>query len=328
MNIKAGIITAPFVARVGDVEVKEPGPADVVIRTEFSFISNGTETHVHRQEFPEPPHQYPFPFVIGYQAAGIIEQIGTAGTGLRVGDRVFTWSNQVKGLTNALGGVHAERIVAPAGAVLPVPDGVEALSASAAVVAQVGYNGASRLPDQKGAVLVLGDGIIGQFAAQAALARGWHVLLAGRHARRLLCAQAAFPAVQTTDSDAGALRDQARQILGTGPDAVIDSVGSPDSLALSQAILPAHGHLIVLGWWAGNQTLNVHAAFNTEATVHFPAGLTPIRLSATLALIRTGAIAVRPLVTHTFAGADFPKACRLLKQRGSDYLGIAIDWRD
>ena len=53
MKITAGIVTAPFEARIGEVEAGDPGSGDLVIRTEFSFISNGTESHTHRGTFPD-----------------------------------------------------------------------------------------------------------------------------------------------------------------------------------------------------------------------------------------------------------------------------------
>ena len=63
------------------------------------------------------------------------------------------------------------------------------MDAAGAVVAQVGYNAASRVAMQPGDwVVVYGDGIIGQSAAQAARARGARVILVGHRAERVALA--------------------------------------------------------------------------------------------------------------------------------------------
>jgi threonine dehydrogenase-like Zn-dependent dehydrogenase len=62
--------------------------------------------------------------------------------------------------------------------------------ASGAVVAQVGYNAASRAMFDVGDwVLVYGNSLIGQCAAQAARARGTRVILVGHHTQRLALAR-------------------------------------------------------------------------------------------------------------------------------------------
>ena len=180
MEITAGVVNAPFEGQLSKVQADDPGSEDVVVRTDYSFVSSGTERHVHKQEFPEPP--LPFPMVMGYQCAGRVERIGRSVSELDIGQRVFALGNRVAGVSNALGGVHAQRVVTAARDVIALPDDLDQIEASALVIAQVGYNCASRLSEGAGPnVLVVGDGLIGQFAAQALLARGFRVILSGYH---------------------------------------------------------------------------------------------------------------------------------------------------
>jgi 2-desacetyl-2-hydroxyethyl bacteriochlorophyllide A dehydrogenase len=325
MKIKAGLVTAPFEGGLAELEGKDPGPVDVVIRTEYSFVSNGTEQHTHRREFPEPPAG--FPMVMGYQCAGRIERVGGAVKGFGIGQRVFTRQNSFVGVSNPIGGVHAERVVTAAGNLIPIPDGVDPMEASALVIAQVGYNTAYRFPESRGkTAMVIGDGLIGQFTAQVLVARGFRVLLSGHHDYRLDIAKAACPELCVANSASGDFEKRLKDFAGDRVDMAVDSVGSPATMAECFRRVRPLGHVAISGYMGGNQVLSVHQAFAGESTVHFPAGANRERLVGTLEMIQKGAIKVAPLVTHKLDGADFGQACRLLGSKDAEYLGIALAW--
>src|ERR1043166_1001383 len=83
-------------------------------------------------------------------------------------------------------GGHIAIANVPASFAFHLADKVHDIDASGAVVAQVGYNAANRASYGAGDwVVVYGDGIIGQSAAQAARARGARVILVGHRKERL-----------------------------------------------------------------------------------------------------------------------------------------------
>ncbi|MBI2437420.1 MAG: zinc-binding alcohol dehydrogenase [Lentisphaerae bacterium] len=326
MQIEACIITAPFKAHLGRVTAEDPGPESVVIRTEYSVISNGTEAHVQRGSFPDTPYVYPF--VIGYQAAGCVTAVGDRVKDIKVGDRVFTTTNQVTGITNALGGVHARTIVAKAADVLKTPAEVGALDAAGLVVAQVGYNGGYRLPLEYGPrALVIGDGLIGQCAAQAAVARGFEVALAGHYPDRLALARKLTPSLCTINTAEEDLGQKLKSYFGAPLDLALDSVGTQATLEMCYRNLKRWGVLVVQGWQGGNQTLSAHQGLFKELTVLFRAGYTRERLLATLDLMRQGKMRIAPLITHRFPPERLGEAYALLNTTRAAYLGIAIEWQ-
>lgn len=328
MKIKAGLVTAPFEGGIAMLDVRDPGPADVVIATEYSFVSNGTERHTHRGEFPEPPAK--FPMVMGYQCAGRITHAGAAVKDCVVGQRVFTRRNDFVGVSNPIGGVHAATVVTAATNVIPVPDDVAPMEAAALVIAQVGYNTAFRFPESPGkTVMVLGDGMIGQFTAQVLAHRGFRVLLTGHHDCRLNIAKAACAALQVANSTHANFDNAFMDFAGgKQTDMAVDTAGTRETIAECLRRTRALGHVAVPGYQGGDQSLDIHRAFAGEYTVHFPAGATRDRLLATLDLIRAGIIRVAPLVTHRLTGAEFGRACRLIGGTNAACLGIALAWQE
>ena len=325
MKIKAGLVTAPFEGEIAMLDSKEPGPSDVIIKTEYSFISNGTEQHTHRQEFPET--QVSFPMVMGYQCTGRIEKVGVAVKGFSVGQRIFTRRNDFIGVSNPIGGVHADRIVTAESNVIGLSENVDVMEASALVIAQVGYNTAYRFTESNGkTVMVIGDGLIGQFTAQVLVARGFRVLLSGHHDYRLKIAKAACPGLFVANSGNADFEKIFKDFAGNRVDMAVDSVGAPATIEECLRRVRNLGVVAISGYMGGNQVLKIHQAFESETTVHFPAGATRERLISTMEMIGKGDIKVAPLVTHKFKGTDFAKACQLLGNKNAEFLGILLEW--
>src|SRR5262249_27147201 len=142
-----------------------------------------------RGEFTWAPTK--FPAVPGYQRAGTVTAVGPEVTGFEVGDRVMTLAGIFSDpQVTPQFGAHIEIANAPTDCCYHLDAKVDELDASNLVVAQVGYNAASRASFNDGDwVLVYGDGLVGQCAAQAARARRARVLLIGHRKERLDLAQ-------------------------------------------------------------------------------------------------------------------------------------------
>src|SRR5215217_3960182 len=111
---------SPGHGEIRPVQLAEPGPGQVRVRTLRSGVSRGTETLVFRGAVPpdqyhrmRAPHQdgdFPGPVKYGYLNVGVVE----AGDPALVGRTVFCLHP------------HQTAYVVPAGDVTPVPDDVPA----------------------------------------------------------------------------------------------------------------------------------------------------------------------------------------------------------
>src|SRR5260370_2092597 len=86
MHARQAVIVKPFEAAVREVELPPPTPNQILVQTEVSAISPGTElavwtgTHQWLQD-PKLP-DWKFPFRSGYSAAGTRAAVGSEGTGV------------------------------------------------------------------------------------------------------------------------------------------------------------------------------------------------------------------------------------------------------
>lgn len=121
------------------------------------------------------PADASYPYVVGIEAAGTIEEVGTDVTGYRRGDRIaFVSSLQPKG------GTWAEyAAVSAASLIILLPTDVDSVTAAAIPVAGNTVLRALRaldaVPEGGSLFIAGGSGAIGTLGIQLALQRGWRV---------------------------------------------------------------------------------------------------------------------------------------------------------
>lgn len=110
----------PEVLRLEEIEVGDPGPGQVRVR--HAAIG------VNLRDVYDRTGLYPLtlPSRIGVEAAGVVEAVGPGVTGLRIGDRVASFSEPF--------GAYATARCFPAERLVPIPDGVTDQDAAAVLL--------------------------------------------------------------------------------------------------------------------------------------------------------------------------------------------------
>src|SRR5688572_9000593 len=92
MQVRQAVIVEPYKVEVRTVDLPAPAPNQVLVETEVSAVSPGTElavwtgTHQWLRD-PNMP-DWKFPFRSGYSAAGTVVAVGASVRGCEPGDRV------------------------------------------------------------------------------------------------------------------------------------------------------------------------------------------------------------------------------------------------
>ncbi|HVS37950.1 MAG TPA: alcohol dehydrogenase catalytic domain-containing protein, partial [Gemmataceae bacterium] len=92
MKARQVVLTAPHAVAVREVELPDPAPNQILVQTEASVVSAGTELAVYtgtHQWLKDPTlPEWKFPFKPGYSAAGVVAAVGAEVRGWKPGDRV------------------------------------------------------------------------------------------------------------------------------------------------------------------------------------------------------------------------------------------------
>ena len=236
---------------------KAHGPArDLVLEDVASPTPKKNEilldVHAASVNFPdtliiEGKYQFqpPLPFSPGGEAAGVVAVAGESAGGFKVGDRVMALTGW---------GSFAEQVAVAAYNVLPIPEGMDFVTASAFGMT---YGTSMHALRQRGqlqpgeTLLVLGaSGGVGLAAVEIGKAMGARVIAAASSAEKLQTAKAAG-ADELIDYSQNSLKDQIKRLTGgKGVDVIYDPVGGD---LFDQAVrgLAWNGRLLVVGFASG-----------------------------------------------------------------------------
>jgi NADPH:quinone reductase len=195
-------------------EVPRPVPAEgqALVRVEAAGV-NYIDVYHRTGLYPQP-----LPFTPGSEAAGVVEEVGPGVTAVRPGDRVAYVM---------VPGAYAEYAVVPAEKLVPLPDGIDARTAAAAMLQGMTaqYLVASTYDLQPGrtALVHAAAGGVGGLLVQLCRIRGARVFATVSTAKRELVPEGPDAVIDYTTHDFEP--EVMRLTNGAGVDVVYDSVG-------------------------------------------------------------------------------------------------------
>lgn len=316
----AVLLERPRELSVARVELDEPGPGDVVIDTEWSAISTGTERLLYEGRMPDFPGMG-YPLVPGYEAVGRVRRVGSqavAGSGgaaLAVGQRVFAGGARCFGAVRGLFGAAAQRLVVPAGRVVPVPDGLGEKAVLLALAATAHH--ALALPGTARPELIVGHGILGRLLARIALALEPAAApsLTVWESNALRAGEAA--GYQVTDAQRDPRRDYR---------AIVDASGDSGLLDTLIGRLAPGGEIVLAGFYSQSLQFAFAPAFMREARLRVAAEWKPDDLRAVMSLVASGRLSLDGLITHRRPAPEAPEAYRIAFEDPA-CLKMVLDWR-
>jgi putative PIG3 family NAD(P)H quinone oxidoreductase len=236
----------------------QPGPGEVVLDVVAAAV-NRADLLQRQGSYAPPPGVTDIP---GLECSGRVTALGEGVSGLSVGDEVCAL---------LAGGGYAQKVVVPAGQVMPKPSTVDLVTAAGLpeVAATVWSNVVMGAGLQSGETLLVHGGAsgIGTHAIQVARALGARVAVtAGSAARLARCAElGADLLVNYREQDF--VEEVRRGTDGRGADVVLDNMGAK-YLSRNVDVLARLGRLVVIGMQGGVQgELNVAKLLAKNGTV-------------------------------------------------------------
>lgn len=233
----------PEVLSVAELPDPEPGPGEVVLEVAAAALNRADL--LQRQGFyPPPPGASD---VLGMECSGTVAAVGEGVTDWSVGDEACALL--------AAGG-YAARVAVPTGQLMPVPAGVDLVTAAALPeVACTVWSNVFMIAGLKPHETLLvhgGAGGIGTFAIQLAHHLGARVVTtAGTEAKRAAClALGADVAVDYREQDF--VEETRAATDGRGADVTLDNMGAK-YLDRNLDALATEGRLVIIGMQGGTK---------------------------------------------------------------------------
>lgn len=224
----------PEVLEVVEVPDPEPGPGEVVVEVRAAGV-NPADWKSYSGKWGTDPEALPLP--LGFEAAGVIREVGEDVDGVDAGDEVIAYPAR---------GAYTERLVVSSEAVVPKPPGLDWIPAGGLLLVGVtAWHALSAVDLQEGDTVLVhgGAGGVGTMLIQLAVHRGGRVLATGRPDNHDYLRGLGAEPVEYGPG----LADRVRGLLNDGTlNAAVDAVGTDEALDTSVELVADRGRIATI----------------------------------------------------------------------------------
>ncbi len=301
------VLVGPGRIDMTQLEVPDPGPGEVMVEVKANGICRG-DIALFTGEM-----NYGYPFFHGHEPAGIIAALGAGVKDLKVGDKVACLGSPS----------YRRHIVIKAGQAAKIPDPSADLALWVSEPPACAANGAQNSEIKIGdKVALLGCGYMGMLVFQC-LPREImsRLIVADPDPDRLALARklGATEAYNPNETDLIALANE----VG-GFDVVIEASGVRGTITLATKLLHNAGVLNIFGWHGGEEMLPTHDWHYKGLKVLNTAPMYvrdfSIYFRAAVALMGTGRIDQKLLISHRFPVSDCQRGFEIAANRKDGYI--------
>jgi len=346
--MKAAVFVEPGRIVLQEKVIPAIGPTEALLRVKLTTIC-GTDIHILKGEYPVARG-----LTVGHEPVGVIEELGEAVTGYRIGQRVLVGAITPCGQCNAclggnpsqcggkaiggwrfgntIDGCQAEYVAVPYAManLAPIPDELtDEQVLLCPDIMSTGFGGAEsgriRIGDT---VAVFAQGPIGLCATVGAKLSGASRIFTVDNAPQRLSMSSRLGADVIINRKQ---QDPVKAILedtsGRGVDVAIEALGTQETFESCLRVLRPGGVLSSLGVYSGKVSLPLDAfaaglGDHTVVTTLCPGGKE--RMRRLMNVLASGMADLRPLVTHRFRLDQIEEAYDLFANQRDGVLKVAI----
>ncbi len=343
--MKAIRFMEPEVIEYSEIPTPAPKPGEVLAEISYAGfcatdieLLTGEMVHIKNGNTT-------YPIIPGHEWSGTIVQVGEGVRDLAVGDRITSDvslgcgecdecrkghynlcpNREVIGSYRNRQGVFAQYVAVPQRHVYKIPNGLSMEEAALAEPAATAAYAVTKARIPAGAeVLVIGDGPIGQLAAQLANIQGASkVLMAGSWDEKLAIAKKCGVA-ETINYHRESVAERARELTSGGPEIIIETSGSNSALNTAVQALKPTGRIVAVSWYNG-QTVDVPMNTLIVKDAELVGSLaSPNSFEPVLRYMAEGKLNVKPLITHVRPLAELEDVVKMVRAKKEMRIKILL----
>ena len=329
--MKAAILYEPLMIEVGETDVPDLKPDEVLIKPKFAGICGSDVSLFAGHRIPNA-----YPLLLGHEVVGHVIVVGENVKQIKVGQRVIVEPNfscgecsycrsgqgnicpNKKSLGVTISGCFAEQFIAPAEYVWPIPDGISDEDAVTIEPLAVSLHALWQSGNQIGdTVAVIGCGATGLLLIQAAVAQGMHVIAHDKLSIKQEMARQLGAFVDPSENVASLWKDR-------GVTTVFECAGASSTVELALNSVPRGGQVVLLGLSSSSASFSplrfVREEIRMSGSIIYDH---PSDFARTIALVEKRILSPKSIVSHTFPLQEVGHALRLATT--GEYGKILLD---
>ncbi|MEM7126716.1 MAG: zinc-binding dehydrogenase [Chloroflexota bacterium] len=318
---------------VGLLDVAEPEvmPGYVLIEVKAAGLC-GTDIHIYHDEYPTKP-----PVIMGHEVAGTVVEVGENVASCQTGDRVTSETYfyvcgqcqfcrdgyvnlclQRLSIGSGVHGAFAQYVLVPEQNIHHLPPSIDEMTGALTEPLACCVHALERTRVEPGEIVVVsGPGAIGLLMMQVVKAAGVTIVLLGTNSdeSRLALGQelGADVIINVQAQDARATIDEMTN--GLGADAVFECSGAAPSARNCLELVRRQGRYAQVGLFGKPIQWDQDEICYKEVQISGSFATVPSSWRKALSLLANGQVQTRPLITHTWAIAEWQQAFDTFERR-------------
>ncbi len=338
MEIREVVVTGQNQVELQTAEIDDSklSANEVLIDTEYTFISSGTELANYTGREPKVFQKgtwCAYPWRSGYANVGIVRDVGVSVTRAAPGDRVFTYGRHASTIRYSQDRLIAlvKKSIDPA---VVAASRMAGVAMTAIIVADI---------DTNPRVIVFGLGLVGNLASQMFQIHGCRVIgVDPVEERRKLAERCGI--AHTVGGNADEVQTQIRDITnGALGNITVDAVGHSSVVMQALRATASHGQLVILGSprvsVTGDLTellsdthlrwITIRGALEWCVPMYPDIGNRTSQYSKQQTIfdwMARGQLHVEPLISHRLKPEQIKQAYDGLLNEPNIYIGVVLEW--
>jgi 3-hydroxyethyl bacteriochlorophyllide a dehydrogenase len=310
MQTQAVIFEKPKQLSVSEISLVEPSELDVVVETDWSGISTGTERLLWTGRMPSFPG-LGYPLVPGYESVGKVVEVGSKSS-LKAGETVFVPGASCYGDVKGLFGGASSTLVVNNERVIKINAGLKQqgvlLALAATAYHALSVDTSAQIPD-----LIVGHGVLGRLLARIIIALGYEAPTVWETDPTRMKGATGYSVLHPDYDD----KNQYQSICDvSGNSSLLDSL---------IARLSRGGEIVLAGFY-DQLTFSFPPAFMREMRMRVTAEWKPKDLIEINKLIDNGKLSLDGLITHSHKPDEAAVAYQTAFE-DSSCLKMILEWR-
>lgn len=337
--MRAAVLYQKHVLRVEDTPIPKIERDEVLVEVRACGIC-ATDLHIYEGEYPAR-----LPIILGHEFSGRVVDKGSDVRDFEVGDDVvvdpniycgrcyycrvgrpqFCFNKQAIGVTRD--GAYAEYVRVPSSNLYRMPPGMSYEEGAFVEPTACIVHGIRRLRIRPGEVVVVfGLGPIGLIFVQLVRSSGASQVIGVDILEYRLAKARELGADVTINAKEENVVEAIKSLTGgLGADVAIEATGNPNVLSQVIQVVGNSGRILVFGVAPKDSEVSLKPfdIYRKEITIT-GSYTNPHSMDLAIKLIRSGAVKVKPLITHRISIEDVPRIFRTIQERREDLIKVMI----
>ena len=324
--------TSPGKAELLDAGLRRPNAGEILVRTEYTAVSAGTE-YSCLMGMPNTQSHQKFPIRLGYSGVGRVEEVGEGVKGFNPGDRVLVYH-----------GTHAKYNLVHVDQLTKIDDDrSDSKEAAFVIIATMGLGGVRKLEIELGeSAMVIGLGLLGMFAVQSLALSGANPLIAVDFDEERRKKALELGADYALDPRAEDFAERVKSLTdGKGVNATVEVTGSSKAMLTALECASWMGRISLLGCTRvsdqsvdyynmvhrpGVRLIGAHNFVRPKVESYPHHWTHQDDCKAILKLISANKFKIAPMISEVHRPEDAPEVYDRLARKELP-LGILFDWQ-